>query len=62
MDRMEHRHKKPDENSFGKYQAERDYAGATYKDFEEKLLKLGAISINVENPITIVVDEILSKI
>ncbi len=62
MGRMEKRHKNPEENSFGKHQAERDYAGAIYKDFEEKLLKLGAVSINVENPISVVVDEILSKI
>ena len=62
MDRMEHRHKKPNENSFGKHQAEREYAAAIYKDFEEKLLKLGAVSINAENPIEVVADEIISKI
>ena len=62
MDRMEKRHTIPGENTFGKYQAERDYAGAIYQDFEEKLLKLGAISINVENPIDMVADEIISKI
>lgn len=62
MQRMEHRHKNPQGNNFGKYQVERDYAGAIYKDFENKLLKIGAISINAENPLEVVADEIISKI
>ena len=62
MSRIENRHKNPGENTFGKNLVEREYAAAIHKDFDGKLLNLGAESINAESSIDMVVDEILSKI
>ena len=50
------------DHHFGKDDAEREYILGFYKDFEKKFLERGAVSIDAEKPISIVVDEILRKI
>lgn len=62
LNRLETRHTKPGENGFGKLAAEREYALKGYRDFEDKMIKVGAIPINAELPITEVADKILSKV
>ena len=59
LDRMANR-KGHDE--FGKSQEERQYVLHFYKDFEQKLIARGAIIINAEEPIEVIVDAIISKI
>jgi len=51
-----------DHDAFGKTQEERQYVLNWYKDFEEKLIAEGAIVINAEEPLGVVVDNIISKI
>ena len=50
------------ENTFGKEKVEREHILNFYKNFEEKLIKNGAVPINAENPVSKVADDILKVI
>ncbi len=60
--RMASRHLQPGENSYGQYPAEREFAIRNYKNFENKMIALGAILVNAELSLSEVADQILSKI
>jgi broad-specificity NMP kinase len=61
LKRLETRHLNPGENTFGKNQVERDYVVSGFLDFEQKLIKHGAISINSESTISVMADQIILK-
>ena len=48
-------------NNFGKHALEKENILSWYKNFETKMLERGAISINADQPLIDVVDEISSK-
>jgi len=48
-------------NDFGKDSLEKEYILNSYRDFEKDLIEKGAISINVDKPIEIVINEIILK-
>ena len=48
-------------NDFGKDPLEKEYILSFYRDFEKKLIEKGAVSINVDKPIEIIINEIISK-
>ncbi len=50
------------DNLFGKKLSEQESLINFYQGFEKKLVDAGAISINAENPIDKVIDDILTKI
>ncbi len=50
------------DDEFGKTPEERQYVLNFYKDFEQKLIAKGAIVINAEEPLEVIVDNIISKI
>ncbi len=49
-------------NDFGKHISDRENILTWYKNFEEKILKNGAISINADCPLEDIVNEIYSKL
>lgn len=49
------------DNDFGKNETAQKYLLSTYKDFEEKMLRKGAISVNAERPLEEVVESIISE-
>ncbi len=51
-----------DSNEFAKDKSEQEHVLSWYKDFEDKMLKRGAVPMNVEDPLEIVVDNIISEI
>ena len=50
------------DNNYGKEQSEREHLLGFYKSFEENLLNKGAISVNVDKPISEIVDDIIKII
>ena len=59
LDRMATR---KDSTAFGKSLVERQYVLNFYKDFEQKLIAKGAIVINAEEPLEVMVDNIILRI
>ncbi|MSU60426.1 MAG: hypothetical protein EXS52_00735 [Candidatus Staskawiczbacteria bacterium] len=59
LDRMANR---KGDNEFGKSEVERQYVLSFHKDFEQKLITRGAIIVNAEESIDVVVNNIISKI
>lgn len=57
-----HRLKTREENDFAREKSEQEQVLSWYKDFEDKMLKNGAIPINTDAPISIVADQIISQI
>lgn len=57
-----HRLNTREENEFAKEKSEQEQVLSWYKDFEDKMLKKGAIPINTEAPIGTVADQIISQI
>lgn len=53
---------KREDHQFGKHQSEKDHILNYYKDFEEDLIKKGAIPINAEGSVDSVVNAIISNI
>ncbi len=51
-----------DGNNFGKSEEERVYINNVFSDFEEGLERKGAIVIDSDQPISLVLNDILSKI
>lgn len=51
-----------EDHQFGKHPSEKEHILNWYKDFEENLISKGAITINNDNSINFVVDEILKNI
>lgn len=50
-----------DTNVFAKEKSEQEQLLGWYKDFEEKMLKYGAVPINTEEPINVVADRIVAE-
>lgn len=50
------------ENEFGKEESEQEEIVNWYKDFEDKMIKKGAVPINTEAPVSSVTDQIISQI
>ncbi len=51
-----------EDNKFGKHSSEKEHILGLYKNFEDNLINKGAIIINSNNPIDVVVDDILNSI
>ncbi len=51
-----------EENQFGKHQSEREHILGWYKNFEQGCIDKGAIVINVEEPIDVVIEKIIKQI
>jgi hypothetical protein len=49
-------------NNFGKHPLEKEHVLSIYRDFENNLLRRGAMPINAEETIDVVVNNIFSKI
>ena len=49
-------------NDFGKHPLEKEYILDFYKKFEKEMIDKGAIIINAEEPLDVVVENIISKI
>ena len=50
------------DNEFGKSELERQYVLNFYKDFEQKLIARGAVVINAEEPLEVILNNIISKV
>ncbi len=49
-------------HNFGKHDSEKEMLLGYYKEFENDILEKGAISMNTDKPLDIVVDEIIKNI
>lgn len=49
-------------NNFGKHESEREYILSWYQEFEKDLVDKGAIAINSEAPVEVILEEILKNI
>lgn len=61
-DELVKRINKREDHQFGKHQSEKEHILNYYKEFEEDLINRGAVVINSDNSIDIVVDEILNNL
>lgn len=59
LDRLTNRN---GDNDFAKDKSEQEHVLSWYKDYENELLNQGAIAINTEEPLTMVVEKILNEI
>ena len=57
-----HRIETRTEHDFGKDESEREYILGFYQDFEKGMIERGAVSIDAEQTVSVVVDEILGQI
>ena len=57
-----HRLRTREKNEFAKEKSEQEQVLSWYKDFEAKMLKKGAVSIDTESTIDVVADQVISQI